>query len=164
MAKCSFSQMNCPIAKALDIIGEWWTMLIIRDLMIFGGQRGFEDLRENLGISRNILTERLKRLTEVGLIDKVPQVEGGKRMRYQMTERGWDLMPILVGIKQWGNKWCNDNEQELIDFVDARDGLPLAPLQVQAADGRPLSHTDIRPQGDLSELSYNDGTSASTAS
>ncbi len=151
MAKCSFSDMNCPIAKALDVIGEWWTMLIIRDLMIFGGQRGFEDLRESLGISRNILTGRLKRLYEEGLVDKVPQVEGGKRMRYQITERGWDLMPILIGMKQWGDKWCKDDE-DLVEFVDVRDKLPLAPVQLHAADGRPLDYTDILPQGTSPEV------------
>jgi DNA-binding HxlR family transcriptional regulator len=146
MVKCSFSDMSCPIAKALDVIGEWWTLLILRDFMLFGGQRGFEDLRDSLGISRNILTERLKRLHEEGLIEKVPQVEGGKRMKYKITEQGLDLFPVIVGIKQWSDKWLSHPDHDHVKFVDSRDKLPLAELKIHAADGRPLNNNEVLPQ------------------
>ena len=114
--------------------------------MLFGGQRGFEDLRDSLGISRNILTERLKRLHEEGLIEKVPQVEGGKRMKYKITEQGLDLFPVIVGIKQWSDKWLSHPDHDHVKFVDSRDKLPLAELKIHAADGRPLNNNEVLPQ------------------
>ena len=146
MVKCSFSDMSCPIAGALDVIDAWWTLLILRDFMIFGGQRGFEDLRDSLGTSRNILPERLKRLHEEGLVEKVPQSEGGKRMKYQITEQGLDLLPVMIGIKQWSDKWLAHPDHDHVKFIDSRDKLPLAALQIHAADGRSLAYNEVLPQ------------------
>jgi|TARA_B110000977_G_C11003395_1_gene464779 DNA-binding HxlR family transcriptional regulator len=146
MVKCSFSDMSCPIARALDVIDAWWTLLILRDFMIFGGQRGFEDLRDSLGTSRNILPERLKRLHEEGLVEKVPQSEGGKRMKYQITEQGLDLLPVMIGIKQWSDKWLAHPDHDHVKFIDSRDKLPLAALQIHAADGRSLAYNEVLPQ------------------
>ena len=122
MVKCSFAHMECSVARALDVLGEWWTMLIIRDLMLCGGNCRFEQLREGLGISRNILTERLKRLVEEGLVDKLPVSEGARRQAYRLTQKGWDLMPIMVAMSQWGDKWRDDPEKISIRFLDRLNG------------------------------------------
>jgi DNA-binding HxlR family transcriptional regulator len=147
MVKCSFAHMDCSVALTLDCIGEWWTMLIVRDLMLFNGIRRFEQLRDGLGISRNILTERLRGLVEQDIVEKVPIAEGARRMEYHLTAKGWDLMPILVALMQWGDKWRPDPENTEVQFLDKRDHQPIAPIVVTAADGRPLSPQDmeVRP-------------------
>ena len=78
MVKSSFADLDCPVAQSMDVIGEWWSMLILRDLMLAGGTCRFDQLVESLGISRNILTERLKRLQDEAIIRKVPVREGGR--------------------------------------------------------------------------------------
>lgn len=143
MVKCSFAHMNCSVARALDILGEWWTMLILRDMMLFGGSRRFEQLREGLGISRNILTERLKRLVDEGLAEKLPVSDGAKRHEYRLTEKGWDLMPIMVAMSQWGHKWRADPENDIVDFVEVATGKPLPPVLVRDENGRALGPADI---------------------
>ena len=111
MVKKSFSDMACPLAQALDVIGEWWSMLIVRDFFLGNGVRRFEQLRDSLGISRNILTERLRTLTEAGVIERVPLQEGGKRCAYKLTEKGVDLMPTMMAMMQRGEKWQPEPKQ-----------------------------------------------------
>jgi DNA-binding HxlR family transcriptional regulator len=146
MVKCSFSHMECSVARALDNVGEWWTLLIIRDLMIFRGTRRFEELRDGLGIARNILTERLRGLLESGIVIKVPVAEGARRREYQLTEKGWDLMPIMLALMQWGDKWRPDQGNADVAFVNKRNGQPIASIVVTAADGRPLRQQDMQVQ------------------
>lgn len=143
MVKCSFAHMDCSVARTLDCIGEWWTMLIVRDMMVFGGSRRFEQLRDGLGISRNILTERLRSLAEIGIVEKVPIADGARRQQYQLTEKGWDLMPILVGLMQWGDRWRPDPENRDVEFLDSKNHQPIAQVAVTAADGRELSYLDM---------------------
>lgn len=143
MVKCSFAHMDCSVARSLDVIGEWWTMLIIRDLMVFRGTRRFEQLRDGLGISRNILTERLRRLVEMEVVSKVPVAEGARRQQYELTEKGWELMPILVGLMQWGDKWRPDPENRDVCFRDRYNHQPLAPVVVTDVQGNILTQADI---------------------
>jgi len=121
-------------------------MLINRDLMIFRGIRRFEGLRDGLGISRNILTERLRGLVDSGIVIKLPVAEGARRQEYTLTEKGWDLMPILVALMQWGDKWRPDQGNADVAFVDKLNGQPVAPIGVTAADGRPLRPQDMDVQ------------------
>ncbi len=143
MVKCSFAHMDCSVARALDSIGEWWTMLILRDLMVFGGHRRFEQLRDGLGISRNILTERLRGLVDSGIVIKVPIAEGARRQEYRLTEKGWDLMPIMVALSQWGDKWRPDPQNADLRFQDQRNHETIPPVAVMSTDGRLLTAADI---------------------
>ena len=94
----------CPVACALDIFGDKWTLLVIRDLVL--GRSRFKDFTASPeGIPTNILSDRLERLQERGLIEQVPATEGGKRMAYALTEKGESLAPILRSIRDWGLKW-----------------------------------------------------------
>lgn len=101
--------MNCSIARSLDIVGEWWTLLVVRD--IFLGKRRFEQIRQDLGISKKVLTDRLNTLVERDVLTKVP-VERG-REEYRLTPKGIDLHNVIVAVKQWGDAW------------EAPDGPPL---------------------------------------
>lgn len=103
MRKASFSDMNCSIAQALEIVGEWWTLLILRD--VFLGVRRFDDFVERLGISRNVLTDRLDKLVAAGVLDRRPYDEGRGRYDYVLTEKGRDLWPVINTLREWGDRW-----------------------------------------------------------
>jgi len=94
----------CPVACSLDLFGDRWTLLVIRDLM-FGRSRFKDFIASPEGIPTNILSERLARLVEGGVVDKVPAPEGGKRQVYRLTEKGEALRPILRSIRDWGLRW-----------------------------------------------------------
>ncbi|MEP5763994.1 MAG: helix-turn-helix domain-containing protein [Halieaceae bacterium] len=143
MVKKSFADMHCSLAQALNVIGEWWSMLIVRDFFLGNGTRRFEQLRDSLGISRNILTERLKTLTDAGVIERVPLQEGGKRCAYQLTEKGRDLMPIMIAMLQWGDKWQQLPGQRFLNVRDRKREEEIAPLTVQSSHGEPLMMNDL---------------------
>jgi DNA-binding HxlR family transcriptional regulator len=100
----------CPIACTLDLIGDRWTLLVIRDMMFFNKQRFEEFLDSPEGISSNILTSRLKALEEMGLIEKHPYSNHSRRMNYSLTEQGQSLRPILKGITVWGLQHIPDTK------------------------------------------------------
>ncbi|UTA47678.1 helix-turn-helix transcriptional regulator [Simiduia sp. 21SJ11W-1] len=145
MVKNSFSHLCCPVARSMDVVGEAWSMLVLRNLMLAGGAARFDQMVEELGISRNILTERLKRLEAEEILTKQPVQEGGRRMEYKLTAKGWELMPIMIGFAQWFDRWRADPERSPLTFLDRRDGEPIQPLRVLSHDGRPLGPADIRP-------------------
>lgn len=154
MVKKSFSDMACSLAQSMDVIGEWWSMLILRDFFLGKGQRRFEQLRDSLGISRNILTERLKTLTDAGVIERVPLQEGGKRCVYQLTEKGRDLLPILVAITQWWDRWERAPEDRFLVTRDREFNEEIAPVQVMSARGKPLDGSQLymtvrTPRGEM---------------
>lgn len=143
MVKKSFTDMPCSLAQSLNVIGEWWSMLIIRDFFIGGGVRRFEQLHAALGISRNILTERLKTLTEEGVLERVPLQEGGKRCAYQLTAKGRDLLPVMIAMMQWGEKWQMDPDDRVVVIRDRRSGAEIEPLQLQNPAGDTVAAHDL---------------------
>jgi DNA-binding HxlR family transcriptional regulator len=143
MVKKSFGDMHCSLAQALDVIGEWWSLLILRDFFLGGGTRRFEQLRDSLGISRNILTARLKTLTEACVIERVPVAAGGKRCAYQLTDKGRDLMPALVAMMQWGDRWQGEPEQRFLVVRERAGGEEIAPVKIQNQEGAVLSTGDL---------------------
>jgi DNA-binding HxlR family transcriptional regulator len=104
----SFGEMPCTIAQALEIIGEWWSLLVIREA--FYGTRRFGDFEARLGIARNILTARLSKLTERGILRRVPSQDGSKYLEYELTDMGQALGPVLISLAQWGSKWIRNEE------------------------------------------------------
>ena len=101
MKRTPLDTMNCSIARTLDIVGEWWTLLIVRD--VFMGIRRFEQIREDLGISKKVLTDRLNTLVERGILKKVPIERGFEE--YRLTKKGIALHDVLVAVRQWGDEW-----------------------------------------------------------
>ena len=93
----------CPVAKALSVLGDRWTMLILRNA--FMGVRRFDDFQSSLGLTRHVLSDRLKRLVEHEILVKVPYVSRQQRFEYQLTEKGLDLYPILLSMMQWSENW-----------------------------------------------------------
>ena len=103
MERISYAGFSCSIARTLDVAGEWWTMLILRDLFL--GFDRFDDIQRNLGIASNILTVRLKRLREHGILERAADPDDKRVWRYVLTEQGRDLYPVLLALTAWGDKW-----------------------------------------------------------
>ena len=139
MKHTSFKDMNCSLAQSLEIVGERWSLLIIRDVAF--GIRRFDDIQKNLGIARNILTQRLTRLTTEGILVKAPGKTG--RMAYQLTDKGWDLQPLLLSLFQWGEKYQPHPDGERMGFVDRISGNAIQPLAVRSSDGQLLKPEDV---------------------
>jgi DNA-binding HxlR family transcriptional regulator len=143
MVKKSFGDMHCSLAQALDVIGEWWSLLILRDFFLGGGSRRFEQLRESLGISRNILTARLKTLTAAGVLQRVPVQEGSKRCAYQLTDKGRDLLPCIVAMMQWGDRWQGDPDKRFLVVRERTSGDECAPVKVRNNNGAELTIAEL---------------------
>ena len=137
-----FHHMNCSVARALDLLGEWWTILIIREAL--AGTRRFEDFQQRLGIARNILTSRLRKLTDHGVLERVAAQEGGRRKVYRLTRKGRDLLPVLVALMQWGDRWITGPGREPLRLIERSSGLGIARMTVQSQHGRALGLGDLK--------------------
>ena len=98
----TYEDQICSISRTLEVVGERWTLLIVRD--VFFGLRRFGDLQASLGVARNVLTERLNRLVEDGILERVPYQELPTRYEYVLTEKGLELLPVLLAMMRWGDK------------------------------------------------------------
>lgn len=144
MGRTRFDDQNCGIARSLDVLGDWWTLLIVRDA--FFGVRRFADFQRHLGISRNVLTQRLRRLTENGILDRVDVGEHGERFEYRLTEKGEALLPVLTTLREWGDEWVFGEGNEPLVMRDRESGQRLPPTRVRDQRGRELSRRDIRAE------------------
>lgn len=129
------------ISHILDIIGEGWSLLIIREA--FFGTRRFEEFQSQLGIARNILTARLKKLCQNDILERVPIKEGAKRHEYMLTNKGKELMPVLIALTQWGDKWVYGENSVPVIFLDREHGEPIAKMNVLSAKGDQLRPRDV---------------------
>jgi len=141
MGRKRFDEMSCAIAQTLNQVGDWWTLLIVRDAM--KGARRFSDFHESTGIAKNILTDRLNKLVENGIMVREEVGVRGQRQEYVLTERGEALFPILMAMQQWGDKWIYGEAGAPVEMYDTRTGDPLAPIQVANHRGEEVTHRDV---------------------
>ena len=132
---------TCPIAGVLNIFGDNWTWLIIREA--FYGATRFSEIMRNTGIARNVLSERLERLLEEGILMREDVGANGTRYAYVLTDKGETLYPVLLALHQWGNTHVYGPGNEPVLLVEKATGLPLKPLAPIASNGSPLSRADI---------------------
>lgn len=143
MAKrTSFKDWNCSIAQAMEVMGEVWTPLILRDL--FWGVERFDELVDDLGIARNILADRLRTLGEAGVVEKVAYQERPVRHRYRLTEKGRDLWPILASLLAWGDKWAAGDDGPPVLLVHDVCGEEFHAVASCSACGDALDPRTIR--------------------
>jgi DNA-binding HxlR family transcriptional regulator len=135
MERKSFSRMQCPVARSLERVGEWWSILILRDA--FQGLTRFDQFQRTLPIAPNMLTRRLKSLVEAGLLERRRYVDHPPRYEYVLTERGHDFRPVVVALYAWGNKHFATEGQSVV-LVDTETGGGVDPVLVDRASGRPL--------------------------
>lgn len=135
-----FNAMNCPIARGLDRVGEWWSILILRDA--FAGASRFEAFQKNLGIAPGMLTRRLNALVEGGLLERRRYSDKPPRDEYLLTERGRDFRPVLLAMMAWGNRHFAEDGIR-VQMVEAATGVPADPILVDRRTGRPLVEPDF---------------------
>ena len=122
------------------MIGERWSFLILRGAL--NGLQHFEQFQAGLGIARNILSNRLSRLVEVGILKREHCADDRRRIEYRLTPKGLDLLPAMLALRQWGEKWQLGVPANPV-LCDARDGQPIAPIGIHSHDGRKLSPEDL---------------------
>src|SRR6478672_11485787 len=116
-----YDGQNCSIARSLEVVGERWTLLIVRDASL--GLRRFEQFQENLGIARNVLTDRLNRLVDEGILERVRYSERPERFEYRLTRKGRDLNIALAGLRQWGDAYVSEQPPRILRRRS--DGRPV---------------------------------------
>jgi len=137
MVRKRFPDTHCSVARALNDVGDWWSLLVVKEAML--GTRRFVDFQQNLGIARNILCDRLARLLENGVLIKQDVGEHGTRYEYRLTEKGRDLFTVVTALRQWSDRW--NGESDGPELVDRANGEPVRTVAVQSRDGRAL---DVR--------------------
>jgi len=136
MQRKSFNRMECPVARSLERVGEWWSILIMRDA-IYGMTR-FDEFQKNLDIAPNMLTRRLAVLVEAGLLEKRQYCDKPPRYEYIVTPRGRDFRPVLWSLQTWGNRHFAP-EGESVVLIDRDTGLPADPILVDRNTGKPIT-------------------------
>jgi len=131
---------QCSIAAALDAVGERWSFLILRGA--FNGLHHFEEFHSTLGIARNILSNRLAALVENGIMERRPDRVDRRRVAYELTEKGLDLLPVLISLRQWGERWISEGTGNPV-LVDRKSQRPIAAIAVRSQDGKTLSLPEL---------------------
>ncbi len=136
MRRKSLSGAACPIARTLDVIGDWWSLLIVRDCL--RGRGRFSELEKSLGVSKNILTRRLRDLIAQDILTLAPAEDGSAYREYRLTDKGRSLFPVLVALGQWGSENLASGDPDPMTLVDRQYRQPVRKLEIRAADGRVL--------------------------
>ncbi|HEY6916628.1 MAG TPA: helix-turn-helix domain-containing protein [Allosphingosinicella sp.] len=131
---------ECALPAALEAVGERWSFLILRGA--FNGLSHFEEFQSTLGIARNILSNRLVRLVEHGILQRDPDPADRRKVTYTLTDKGRELLPVLIALRQWGERWVSGVPSNPV-LVDRASQRPIAPMAVRAEDGRPLSLQEL---------------------
>ncbi len=141
MGRKRFGDMNCGVAQALEALGEWWTLLIVRDA--FFGARRFGEFERSLGIAKNILTTRLRQLVEHGVFERVAAGTAGDRFEYLLTDKGRALLPVLMALREWSDEWIFGRGHEPLIVRERATGRRLPRLRVTNREGRELKIEDL---------------------
>lgn len=139
MRRTRFFDWPCSIARTVDLVGDWWTPLVMREA--FYGARRFEQFHSRLGLSRKVLTQRLDRLVDEGMLERIPYQQRPLRHEYRLTDKGRDFFSVLAAMISWGDRWLASDEGPPIQLRDRTTGAPITPAVVDAATGQPL---DVR--------------------
>src|SRR5262249_7015341 len=136
-----FHAENCAVAQALEVLGDWWTLLVVREALV--GTRRFADFEQNLGIAKNVLAHRLDHLVARGVLERVDAGVHGTRYEYALTPMGKDLATAMTALRQWGDRWIFGEGKEPLLVYDRRTGRPIPRLRILGEDGEPLRARDL---------------------
>lgn len=145
MKRKSFREAECPVARTLDAIGDWWSLLIVRDA--FDGIRRFSAFQQNLGIARGMLSTRLRDLVEAEVLALAPASDGSAYQEYVLTKKGRDLFLVIVAMRQWGEDHLYRADERHSVLVETATGAPVGRLRLQAEDGRRLGWAETCVSG-----------------
>ncbi|WP_372000093.1 winged helix-turn-helix transcriptional regulator [Tistrella mobilis] len=138
--RVSLWDAGCPVARALDVIGDWWSLLIIRDA--FDGVRRFGEFQTGLGIAKGMLATRLRDLIERGILEPAPASDGSAYKEYVLTEKGRGLFLVIVALRQWAEDHLYHPNEPKSSLLDTKTDAPVARLELRAQDGRLLDWSD----------------------
>lgn len=143
--RTSLEKADCPIARSLDSLGDWWSLLIIRDALL--GIRRFSEFQKSIGLAKNILTVRLRALVEHGILTTAPASDGSAYQEYVLTPKGRGVFPVLVALRQWSEEFSGEPRGFPTLLVDRDKGRPVRKLELRAEDGRLLDQgdTELKP-------------------
>jgi DNA-binding HxlR family transcriptional regulator len=141
MRRISFADMTCSLARALEVVGEWWTLLVLRDLFV--GLTRFEDICADLGVATNVLTDRLATLVDHGLVERRRYQDHPERFDYVLTEKGRDLFPAIAALVRWGDRWESGEAGAPMTLVHRDCGEATEALVVCSKCGRPLDAGNV---------------------
>lgn len=141
MPRLKTNESMCSAARSLELLGDRWALLLIRELM-FGTHR-FDDFASHLGIARNVLSDRLSRLTAAGILVQRPLRDDALRQGYYLTEMGEGLLPVLVSLLQWGDRWLQTPDTVPLRVIERASGADLAPIRLRSANGAELTRRDL---------------------
>jgi DNA-binding HxlR family transcriptional regulator len=136
----SFQANLCPVTRSLDTIGELWSLLIVRDALI--GTRRFSDFQKSLGLAKNVLSARLKKLVSCGVMEQVPASDGSAYQEYVLTKKGRELFPVVDALRQWGETYLFWRGEKRFQVLAKRTGKPFR-VQVHNAKGEILTANDL---------------------
>ena len=136
-----FGEENCSVAQALEVLGDWWTLLVVREA--FFGTRRFGDFQTNLKIAKNVLARRLGHLVKRGVLERVDVGEHGTHYEYVLTPMGKDLTALMTALRQWADRWIVGSGQEPLLVCDRRTGRPIPRLRLRGEDGEVLRACDM---------------------
>ncbi|MGA7805406.1 winged helix-turn-helix transcriptional regulator [Bradyrhizobium sp.] len=152
--RTSLQDNGCPIARSLDAIGDWWSLLIIRDALL--GRRRFGEFQKSLGLAKNILAVRLRTLVDKDILTTAPASDGSAYQDYLLTPKGRGVFPILVALRQWSEAYDESPDDIATILVDRDECRPVRTLELYSQDGRLLSAAETtlkpRPAGKRSRL------------
>jgi DNA-binding HxlR family transcriptional regulator len=148
-----FRDENCSVAQALEVLGDWWTLLVVREAFV--GTRRFADFQENLGIAKNVLARRLDHLVDRGVLARVDAGVHGTRYEYVLTPMGKDLATAMTALREWADRWVFGEGREPLLVFDRRTGRRVPSLRIRGEDGQPVPPRDL-------ELRPGPGASART--
>jgi len=143
MRRTRFDEAPCPIARTADLIGDWWTPMVMREAFL--GRRRFDEFQQALSVSRGVLAQRLARLVDEGLLEKRIYEERPLRHEYVLTDKGRAFYPVLAAMWRWGSDWLwEEGSEPMIELYDKASGRPLRPQLVDENTGDPIDVRKIR--------------------
>ena len=144
MRRTRFDDAYCPVARTTDLLGDWWTPLVLRELFL--GQHRFNDIQDRLGISKAILSQRLKRLEDEGVVRRGLYEEHPPRHEYHLTDKGVALWDVVVAMWRFGDDWLFEGGRAKVELVDRRTGHEVRPVVIDESTGErlDLAHTTVR--------------------
>src|ERR1700712_6121130 len=151
--RTSLEKAECPIARSLDAIGDWWSLLIIRDALL--GIRRFSEFQKSIGLAKNILTVRLRALVDQGILKTAPASDGSAYREYVLTPKGRGVFPVLVALRQWSEEFDDHPEEIATILVDKENDRPVRKLELRSEDGRLLAQADtaLKPRTGKPQMS-----------
>ncbi|HCJ99728.1 winged helix-turn-helix transcriptional regulator [Serratia grimesii] len=142
MKRKSMEDAQCPVARTLDVIGDWWSLLIVRDA--FDGVRRFSEFQKGLGMAKNILSTRLRTLVAHGILEIAPASDGSAYQEYILTDKGQALFPVIVGLRQWGEDYLFKEGEARSTLVESDNGLAIPRMTPTGSDGQTLTPLNTR--------------------